>query len=52
MLVKEGEKRLSRNFLVAHGLSKSEDWSSLGKEKSLVIVKLAEIIERIGLKSS
>jgi len=52
MLVKEGEKRLSRNFLVAHGLSKSEDWSSLVKRKPLVIVKLAEIVERIGLKSS
>ena len=52
LLVKEGEKRLSRNFLVAHGLSRSEDWPSLGKGKSLVIVKLAEIVERIGLKSS
>jgi hypothetical protein len=51
-LVKEGEKRLSRNFLIAHGLSKSEEWSSLETEKPLVIVKLAEIVETIGLKSS
>ena len=51
MLVDEGRKRLSRNFLVAHGLSKSEDWSSLGKEKALVMVKLGEVVERIGLKS-
>jgi len=51
-LVNEGEKRLSRNILVANGLSKSEEWPSLGKEKTLVMVKLANIVERIGLRSS
>ena len=51
-LMKEGEKKLSRNFLVAHGFSRSLDWSSMNPEKPLVIVKLAEIVERVGLKSA
>jgi nitroimidazol reductase NimA-like FMN-containing flavoprotein (pyridoxamine 5'-phosphate oxidase superfamily) len=47
----EGKQKLSRNFLVAHGFKKEEGWSSLNPEKPLVIVKLEEIAEEIGLKS-
>ena len=45
------QKRLSSNFLVAHGFSKEAEWSSLTMNKHLVIVKLENVIEKIGLKS-
>nr|MDO8134188.1 pyridoxamine 5'-phosphate oxidase family protein [Candidatus Njordarchaeum guaymaensis] len=51
-MAEEGKRRLSVNFLAAHGLRKEEGWSSLTPEKPLVIVKLGEIAERMGLKSS
>jgi nitroimidazol reductase NimA-like FMN-containing flavoprotein (pyridoxamine 5'-phosphate oxidase superfamily) len=44
--------RLSRNFLVAHGFNKREDWSSLDPQKPLVIAKLDEVADRTGLKNS
>jgi nitroimidazol reductase NimA-like FMN-containing flavoprotein (pyridoxamine 5'-phosphate oxidase superfamily) len=47
----QGRRRLSRNFLVAHGFNKKEDWSSLDPQKRLVIVKLDEAADRTGLKS-
>jgi len=50
-LANEGKQRLSRNFLAAHGLKKEQGWSSLSLEKPLVIVKLDEVTETIGLKS-
>jgi nitroimidazol reductase NimA-like FMN-containing flavoprotein (pyridoxamine 5'-phosphate oxidase superfamily) len=50
-MAEEGKQRLSTNFLAAHGFRKEEDWSSFTPEKSLVIVKLDEIAEEIGLKS-
>ncbi len=50
-MAEEGKQRLSTNFLAAHGFKKEEDWSSFTPEKSLVIVKLDEIAEEIGLKS-
>ncbi len=50
-MAKEGRQKLSTNFLVAHGFKKEEGWSSLTPEKPLVIVKLEEILEKIGLKS-
>lgn len=50
-LMKEGKKKLSKNFLAAHGFNKSEDWSSMSPEKPLVIVKLSNIAETVGLKS-
>ncbi|NIQ04639.1 MAG: pyridoxamine 5'-phosphate oxidase family protein [Candidatus Korarchaeota archaeon] len=50
-MAEEGKQRLSTNFLAAHGFKKEEDWSSFTPEKTLVIVKLDEIAEEIGLKS-
>ena len=50
-MAEEGKQRLSTNFLAAHGFRKEEDWPSFTPEKSLVIVKLDEIAEEIGLKS-
>ena len=46
-----GKKRLSRNFLAAHGLSADENWDSLAAEKSIVIVKLDPLVAESGLKS-
>jgi nitroimidazol reductase NimA-like FMN-containing flavoprotein (pyridoxamine 5'-phosphate oxidase superfamily) len=50
-LANDGERRLSRKFLAAHGFSEHEDWSSLNSEKSMALVKLDDIVEMIGLKS-
>lgn len=50
-MAKDGEQKLSDNFLAAHGFRKQEGWSSLTPEKPLVIVKLEKISEEIGLKS-
>ena len=50
-MVEEGKQRLSPNFLAAHGFKKEEGWSSITPEKSLVIVKLENIAQEIGLKS-
>jgi nitroimidazol reductase NimA-like FMN-containing flavoprotein (pyridoxamine 5'-phosphate oxidase superfamily) len=47
---KECKKRLSDNFLVAHGFRKEEGWQSFTPEKSLEIVKLVDIAEAIGFK--
>jgi hypothetical protein len=44
-------KRLSKNFLVAQGFPKEKDWNSLTPDKPIVIVKLENVTERIGLKS-
>ena len=46
-----GKQKLSTPFLAAHGLKKEEGWKSFTPEKPLVIVKLEEIAEEIGLKS-
>jgi len=50
-MAEEGKQRLSRNFLVAHGFRKEDGWSSFAPEKPLIIVKLQEIADEIGLKS-
>ena len=50
-MAEEGKQKLSKNFLAAHGFKKEEGWSSFTPEKPLVIVKLDEITEEIGLKS-
>ena len=50
-MAEEGKQKLSTNFLAAHGFKKEEGWSSFTPEKPLVIVKLQEIAEEIGLKS-
>lgn len=50
-IANEGERRLSENFLAAHGIEREDGWSSLSPEKPLVIVKLDEITETVGLRS-
>ena len=50
-MAEEGKQKLSPNFLAAHGFNKEEGWSSLSPEKPLVIVKLENIAQEIGLKS-
>jgi nitroimidazol reductase NimA-like FMN-containing flavoprotein (pyridoxamine 5'-phosphate oxidase superfamily) len=50
-LAEEGEQKLSPNFLPAHGFEKIEGWSSLSPEKPLVVIKLENIAQEIGLKS-
>jgi nitroimidazol reductase NimA-like FMN-containing flavoprotein (pyridoxamine 5'-phosphate oxidase superfamily) len=49
----EGEQKLSPNFLPAHGFKKEDGWSSLTPDNSsLVAVKLEQITQEIGLKST
>jgi nitroimidazol reductase NimA-like FMN-containing flavoprotein (pyridoxamine 5'-phosphate oxidase superfamily) len=50
-IAEEGRRKLSTNFLAAHGFKKEEGWSSFTPEKPMVIVKLKEVAEEIGLKS-
>jgi nitroimidazol reductase NimA-like FMN-containing flavoprotein (pyridoxamine 5'-phosphate oxidase superfamily) len=51
-LAEEGEKKLSPNFLPAHGFKKEDGWSSLTPmNTSLVAIKLENITHKIGLKS-
>jgi nitroimidazol reductase NimA-like FMN-containing flavoprotein (pyridoxamine 5'-phosphate oxidase superfamily) len=51
-LAQEGEQKLSPNFLPAHGFKKEDGWSSLTpKNTSLVVIKLENINQEIGLKS-
>ena len=51
-LAKEGSQKLSTNFLPAHGFRKEDGWNSLNpKNTSLVIIKLKNITQEIGLKS-
>lgn len=51
-LAEEGEKKLSPNFLPAHGFKKEEGWQSLTpKNASLIVIKLENITQEIGLKS-
>jgi len=50
-IAEKGKQKLSKNFLAAHGLKKEEGWSSFSPEKPLVMVKLEEIAEEVGLRS-
>jgi len=50
-MAEEGKQRLSPNFLAAHGFAREEGWSAFTPEKLLVIVKLEDIVQGIGLKS-
>jgi len=50
-MAEEGKQKLSPNFLAAHGFTKEEGWSAFTPEKPLVIVKLENIAQGIGLKS-
>ncbi len=46
----EGRRRLSPNFLAAHGLTPTAGWSAFTPETPLLIFKL-DIQEQIGIKS-
>jgi len=50
-MAEAARQKLSENFLVVHGFNKEEGWSALTPEKPLVIVKLDEITEKVGLRS-
>ena len=50
-MAEEGGQKLSPNFLAAHGFKKEEGWSSFTPEKPLVVVKLENVAQEIGLKS-
>ena len=51
-LSEEGKRKLSANFLPAHGFKKEDGWSSLNPTNtSLVVIKLENITQEIGLKS-
>jgi len=50
-LSKLGETQLSTNFLVAHGITPDEGWSSFSAEKPFVIVKLVDVVHLVGLRS-
>ena len=50
-IAQEGQRKLSRTFLGAHGFEKEEGWTAFTPERPLVIVKLKEVTEKIGLKS-
>lgn len=51
-LAEEGKQKLSPNFLPAHGFKKEDGWDSLNPtNNSLVVLKLGDINQRIGLKS-
>jgi nitroimidazol reductase NimA-like FMN-containing flavoprotein (pyridoxamine 5'-phosphate oxidase superfamily) len=48
----EGKQKLSPNFLPAHGFKKEDGWNSLTpSNSSLVVIKLENITQEIGLKS-
>ena len=50
-MAEEGRQKLSPKFLAAHGFKKEEGWSSFASKKSVVIFKLVEIVEEVGLRS-
>jgi len=50
-MAEDGKQKLSKNFLAAHGFKKDEGWSSFTPEKPIVVVKIEEKAEEIGLKS-
>jgi hypothetical protein len=46
-----GRRDLSTNFLAAHGFDPDKGWDQFSPDKDLVIVKLVDVAERVGLKS-
>ena len=46
-----GKSKLSPNFLIAHGFSQGCDWDAFTADKPILIIKLDEVTEKIGLKS-
>jgi nitroimidazol reductase NimA-like FMN-containing flavoprotein (pyridoxamine 5'-phosphate oxidase superfamily) len=50
-MAEQGRQKLSRNFLPAHGLKAEDGWASFNSTMPIIIVKLDEVSEKIGLKS-
>ena len=50
-MAEKGKQKLSANFLIAHGFSQRSDWSDFTADKPILIIKLDEVTEKIGLKS-
>jgi nitroimidazol reductase NimA-like FMN-containing flavoprotein (pyridoxamine 5'-phosphate oxidase superfamily) len=50
-MAEAGKKRLSANFLVAHGFSKGSEWDAFTPNKPVLMIKLDEVTEKTGLKS-
>jgi nitroimidazol reductase NimA-like FMN-containing flavoprotein (pyridoxamine 5'-phosphate oxidase superfamily) len=50
-LADAGRRRLSENFLAAHGFLAEQGWDILSEDKPMVIFKLARITDTIGLRS-
>jgi len=46
-----GRQKLSPNFLAAHGFSQGSDWDDFTADKPILIIKLDQVTEKIGLKS-
>jgi nitroimidazol reductase NimA-like FMN-containing flavoprotein (pyridoxamine 5'-phosphate oxidase superfamily) len=46
-----GKQKISKNFLLAHGFSQGSDWNDFTADKPILIIKLDEVTEKIGLKS-
>jgi nitroimidazol reductase NimA-like FMN-containing flavoprotein (pyridoxamine 5'-phosphate oxidase superfamily) len=50
LFAETGRQNISTNFLAAHGFSPEEGWDIFNK-KDLVLFKLVDIVEKVGLKS-
>jgi nitroimidazol reductase NimA-like FMN-containing flavoprotein (pyridoxamine 5'-phosphate oxidase superfamily) len=50
-MAEAGKRKLSPNFLVAHGFSQGSDWGAFSEDKPILIIKLDEVTEKTGLKS-
>lgn len=50
-LFRETGSKLSTKFLAAHGIEPKKGWDEFKEGKGLVIVKLVDIVEKVGLKS-
>jgi nitroimidazol reductase NimA-like FMN-containing flavoprotein (pyridoxamine 5'-phosphate oxidase superfamily) len=47
-----GKQQLSTNFLVAHGFPQGSDWSDFSVDQPILIIKLDDVKEKTGLKST
>lgn len=47
----EGQQNLSLNFLAAHGFENEDGWSAFTAEQNLILLKLDNVTQVVGLKS-
>jgi len=50
-LFRETGKTLSTRFLAAHGLDPEDGWDAFTADKDPVILKLVDVVEKVGLKN-